>query len=103
MRVARERGSPVHTETGIGRICLALAPSNQAIVYALTVSLVGGPNNRYANGLHAVFRSTSGGAAGTLGSTRPQHRCDFFNTLLLTNLSVAFAITALSIRATTTV
>ncbi len=80
---------PVHTETGIGRISLALAPSNQAIVYALAVSLVGGPNNRYANGLHAVFRSTSGGAAGTWEARVRNTDATLFNTLLLTNLSVA--------------
>lgn len=79
----------VHTETGMGRVALAIAPSNQNIVYALAVSLVPGPNNRYANGLHAVFRSTNGGEAGSWEARVRNTDATLFNTLLLSNLSVA--------------
>jgi uncharacterized protein (TIGR03437 family) len=79
----------VHTEAGMGRIVLAIAPSNQNIIYALAVSLVPGPNNRYANGLHAVFRSTNGGAAGSWEARVRNTDTTLFNTLLLSNLSIA--------------
>lgn len=51
----------VLTEANMGRSALALAPTNQNTIYAVTVELSG----TYANGLHAVFRSTSGGASGS--------------------------------------
>lgn len=50
----------VLTQPEMGRTSLAIAPSNQDIVYALASSVDFGP---YELGLHAVFRSTSGGAA----------------------------------------
>ncbi|MGH9766905.1 MAG: WD40/YVTN/BNR-like repeat-containing protein, partial [Blastocatellia bacterium] len=50
----------VLTQPDMGRTSLAIAPSNQEIVYALASSIDFGP---YELGLHAVFRSTSGGAA----------------------------------------
>ncbi|MEP7336415.1 MAG: hypothetical protein ABI977_01505, partial [Acidobacteriota bacterium] len=53
---------PVLTETGMGRTSLAIAPSNQEIVYALATSI---ERNQFSNSLFAVFRSTSGGASGT--------------------------------------
>lgn len=53
--------SAVLTESNMGRTALALAPSNQNTIYAITVALSG----TYAFGLHAVFRSTSGGASGS--------------------------------------
>ncbi|MGH9847196.1 MAG: hypothetical protein ACREEM_51525, partial [Blastocatellia bacterium] len=54
--------TPVLTETGMGRTSLAFAPSNQNVVYASAASIAGGP---YLHGLHAVFRSTDGGATWT--------------------------------------
>lgn len=51
----------VHTEASAGRTSLAIAPSNQDIIYALSAELDG----TFANALHAVFRSTSSGDAGT--------------------------------------
>jgi uncharacterized protein (TIGR03437 family) len=51
----------VLTETGMGRTALAIAPSNQNIVYAITSELSGA----YVDALHAVFRSDNGGATGS--------------------------------------
>ena len=66
----------------MGRASLALAPSNQNTIYALTASVGGG---NYQGGLHAVVRSTQGGAVDTwtvqVSNTDP----DKLNTLLLSN------------------
>jgi photosystem II stability/assembly factor-like uncharacterized protein len=75
----------VLSEPGMGRTSLAIAPSNQNIIYALSSS-----NNPRSEGgrdqhLHAVYRSRSGGSAGTwtvqVDSSDPVK----LNTLLLTN------------------
>ena len=50
------------TETGLGRTSLAIAPSDQDVVYALSASRVSG---QFFYGLHAVFRSTDGGGSWT--------------------------------------
>jgi hypothetical protein len=50
--------SAVWTEVGMGRTSLALAPSNQDWIYALSVNINGGT---YADALRAVYRSTDGG------------------------------------------
>ena len=48
----------VYTEAGMGRTSLAIAaPPNQNIVYALSATVESGA---FENGLHAVFRSTTG-------------------------------------------
>ncbi|MDL1894884.1 hypothetical protein FBQ82_01290 [Anaerolineae bacterium CFX7] len=52
----------VYTEADMGRTSLALAPSNQNIVYALAESW---ESNAYRRGLLAVFRSTSSGDPGS--------------------------------------
>jgi len=52
----------VLTEAGMGRTSLAIAPSNQEIIYALATSV---EQNQFSNSLYAVFRSTSGGAQGS--------------------------------------
>ncbi len=51
----------VLSEPNMGRTTLAIAPSNPSVVYALAAHNTG----TYDQGLHAVFRSTAGGAAGT--------------------------------------
>src|SRR5258705_576171 len=51
----------VLTEANMGRTTLAIAPSNPSVVYALAAHNGG----TFDQGLHAVFRSTAGGAAGT--------------------------------------
>ena len=52
----------VLAELGMGRTSLAIAPSNQAVVYAMAASIEGGP---FDQGLYAVFRSTDGGGTWT--------------------------------------
>ena len=54
--------SAVYTEATMGRTSLAIAPSNQNVVYALSASIETGDFN---DGLLAVFRSTDGGASWT--------------------------------------
>jgi hypothetical protein len=57
----------VLSEPGMGRTELALAPSDPAVIYAVSASTVPGPDRNgdaigdYDNGLHAVFRSLDGG------------------------------------------
>jgi len=49
-------------DTGMGRTSIAIAPSNQSILYALASSNVDG---EFLDGLHGVFRSTNGGTTWT--------------------------------------
>lgn len=77
----------VHTEPDMGRTSLALAPANQNIIYASAASLAPG---LFRHGLHAVFRSTSSGDA---GSWTPQVRnssANKLNTALFSNTLFAF-------------
>ncbi|MEM9302994.1 MAG: hypothetical protein AAGE01_12830 [Pseudomonadota bacterium] len=59
------------SEPGMGRTSLAVAPSNPDVVYALSASVVPGPDKTgdgvgdYDNGLHAVHRSDDGGRSWT--------------------------------------
>jgi photosystem II stability/assembly factor-like uncharacterized protein len=75
----------VLSEPGMGRTSLAVAPSNQEIVYALAASNVPGPDGRYEQSLHAVFRSAAGGAAGSWEATVRNSDPRMVNTLLLSN------------------
>ena len=50
---------PVLKDPGMGRTALAIAPSNQNIIYALASSNVQGD---FTDGLHGVFRSSDGGS-----------------------------------------
>ena len=72
----------VQSVTGMGRTSLAIAPSNQNIIYAMA-------SNKDTHGLLAIFRSNSSGAAGTwttqVDSTSPNK----LNTLLLSNPVIA--------------
>ena len=74
--------APVFTTANMGRTSLAVAPSNEDYVYALSAS--NGAGN-YQDGLLGVFRSTANGASGTwttqVSNTSPTQ----LNTLLLTN------------------
>ncbi len=54
--------SPVLSESGMGRTSIAIAPSDQSVVYASSASIAEGD---FQDGLHAVLRSTSSGDAGT--------------------------------------
>lgn len=82
---------PVLSEPGMGRTSLALAPSNQNVIFAISASYLRGPGGNFEGGLHAVFRSD---AAGTPGSWRAVNRntdTSVLDTLLLTNPSAALA------------
>ncbi len=73
------------SQPGMGRTTLAVAPSRQNTIYALSASNVPGPGGRFEQGLHAVYRSTAGGNPGSwrvqVDNTDPNR----INTLLLTN------------------
>ncbi|HWQ35479.1 MAG TPA: Ig-like domain-containing protein [Blastocatellia bacterium] len=77
----------VHSESGMGRTSLAIAPSNQNIIYAASASYSSGT---YRHGLHAVFRSTSGGAAGTWTAQVRNSDLIKLNTALFSNTWIAF-------------
>jgi hypothetical protein len=51
----------VLSEPGMGRTTLAVAPSNQRVVYALSASNNAGPHDHFEQALLAVYRSTAGG------------------------------------------
>lgn len=60
----------VLTEADMGRTSLAIAPSDQDVIYALATSLGETPATEdYEASLHAVFRSSEGGAEGTWEAT----------------------------------
>jgi photosystem II stability/assembly factor-like uncharacterized protein len=77
----------VYTEQNIGRVSLAIAPSNQEVLYALAAEA--GPG-RYQDGLRGVFRSTQAGAAGTWTTQVRNTDANKLNTVLLTNPVFAF-------------
>lgn len=71
-------------DPGMGRTSLAIAPSNQKVIYALAAS---NKEGNYEQGLHAVFRSTDGGGSWT-AQVRNSSRTKL-NTLLLSNPVIA--------------
>jgi photosystem II stability/assembly factor-like uncharacterized protein len=73
---------PLGTEFGQGRTSLAIAPSNQNVIYALSASVEGGS---FRDGLYAVFRSTSSGDPGTWTARVRNTSPTQMNTLLLSN------------------
>ncbi|HEX4950053.1 MAG TPA: BACON domain-containing carbohydrate-binding protein [Blastocatellia bacterium] len=77
----------VHKEAGMGRTSLALAPSNQSVVYALSASTLSGT---FRDGLYAVFRSINNGDAGTWTAQVRNNNPLKLNTILLTNPLISF-------------
>lgn len=77
----------VLNELGMGRTSLAIAPSNQSTVYAMSASIEGGAMDE---GLYAVFRSTDGGASWTARVRNTD--LIKLNTVLLSNPIIAFFI-----------
>ena len=75
----------VLSEPGMGRTSLAIAPSDQSVVYAMAASNVPGTNGLYEKALHGVYRSTAGGAPGTWRTRVDNSDRHKLNTLLLTN------------------
>ncbi len=76
---------PVLSDPGMGRTSLAIAPSNQNIVYALASKNAAG---EFQDGLHAVFRSTNGGSTWTAQVRNTSSKK--LNTVLLSNPIIAF-------------
>jgi photosystem II stability/assembly factor-like uncharacterized protein len=72
----------VLSEPGMGRTYLAIAPSDQSIIYALSASNEPG---HYHQGLHAVYRSASGGTAGTWRTRISNDDPESLSTMLLSN------------------
>lgn len=73
----------VLTESGMGRTSLAIAPSNPDTIYAVSASV--DYNGNFPDALHAVFRSTTGGVA---GSWTPQVRNSTTDSLSRVILSI---------------
>lgn len=81
---------PVLQAPGMGRTALAIAPSNPDVVYALATSNLPGPHGNYAQGLLAVFRSTTGGGAGSWTAQVSNADPNPLNTVLLSSTRFAF-------------
>jgi photosystem II stability/assembly factor-like uncharacterized protein len=91
---AAERDDPwtsVFSEPGMGRTSIAVAPSNQNVVYALAASNVPGPGGVFAQGLLGVFRSSASGDPGTWAARVRNTSSDVVATVLLTNPIAAVA------------
>ncbi|HYI08126.1 MAG TPA: hypothetical protein VEK57_03560 [Thermoanaerobaculia bacterium] len=87
-RSANAEGSaawePVLTDVNMGRTTLAIAPSRQSTIYALSATNEAGPLNQ---GLHAVWRSDSNGDAGSWSKRMTGNSTeDVLGPHLLTNL-----------------
>jgi hypothetical protein len=72
----------VYTEAAMGRTSLAIAPSNQNVIYAMADSFAAGTYNL---GLLGVFRSTSSGDSGTWTTQVRNTSANKQDTLLLSN------------------
>jgi photosystem II stability/assembly factor-like uncharacterized protein len=77
--------TPVLRDEGMGRTTLAIAPSNQNIIYALAATNVAGT---YTDGLHGVFRSANGGSTWTAQVRNTSSRK--LDTVLLSNPIIAY-------------
>src|SRR5215213_9423144 len=82
----------VYSEVNQGRTSLAIAPSNQDVIYALATCIACGagtnpnfPTVNYTDGLLAVLRSTTGGAAGSWTTQTRNNSASLQDTLLLSN------------------
>jgi photosystem II stability/assembly factor-like uncharacterized protein len=82
----------VFSEVNQGRTALALAPSNQNVIYALAACISCGagtnpnfPTANYTDGLLGVFRSTSSGDAGSWTTQTRNNSANLQDTLLLSN------------------
>lgn len=73
-------------DPGMGRTSIAIAPSDQDVIYALAAS---NDKGDYEQGLHAIFRSTTGGASGSWEVRIRNTATDVNSTLLLHNPIVA--------------
>lgn len=87
----RSDAEVVLREPDMGRTSLAIAPSKPDVVYALAASNAQGPQGIYEQGLLAVYRSESGGTAGSWQTRVSNSDATFLNTMLLTNVASAAA------------
>jgi len=85
-------------DPGMGRTSLAIAPSDQKIVYALAASFVPGPGGKFAHGLHAVFRSAAAGVAGSWTAQVRNTNANPVNTVLLSDPASALCFDTASYR-----
>ena len=85
----------VYSEPTMGRTSLALAPSNQSVVYAMAamydVPAAPAASPAYHNGLLGVFRSNSNGDAGSWTSRVRWDNPTKLNTLMLSNPIFAYS------------
>ena len=72
----------VYSEAGMARTSLAIAPSNQNVIYA--VSSESGASGNTPHTLHGVFRSTAGGEVGSWVKVN-DGRSSKLNSMLFTN------------------
>ncbi len=77
----------VYTEATMGRTTLAIAPSNQNVIYALAAQTGAtvAPASTYNDGLLSVFRSTSSGDTGTWTAQVRNNSVNKQDTILLSN------------------
>jgi len=82
----------VFSEVNQGRTSLAIAPSNQNVIYAMASCISCGagtnpnfPTANYTDGLLGVFRSTGSGATGTWTTQVRNNSANLQDTLLLAN------------------
>ncbi len=78
----------VFTEVGMGRTVLAIAPSNQATIYAVSTSYLSG---QFEDALHAVFRSTASGDSGSWTTQVSNTNSNKLNTAILSSPALALA------------
>ncbi|HMZ21805.1 MAG TPA: BACON domain-containing carbohydrate-binding protein, partial [Blastocatellia bacterium] len=74
---------PVYSEEGMTRTSLAIAPSNQNVIYAVAAAKGTSAQNN-VHSLYAVFRSTNGGVAGSWNKVNDD-AASKLNSLLFTN------------------
>ena len=75
----------VLSEAGMGRTTLAIAPSDQRVIYALSASNIALGANPYDQGLFGVFRSSTEGARGSWTAQVRGTNSNPLDNLLLTN------------------
>ncbi|HEX5887611.1 MAG TPA: Ig-like domain-containing protein [Pyrinomonadaceae bacterium] len=82
----------VYSEVNMGRTALAIAPSNQNVIYALAACIACSagtnpnfPTANYTDGLLGVFRSTLSGDTGSWTTQTRNNSANLQDTLLLSN------------------
>jgi photosystem II stability/assembly factor-like uncharacterized protein len=83
--VPGEEWEAVLSEPGMGRTSLAIAPSDQSVIYALSASNQWESDRNFVQSMDAVYRSTAGGSPGTWRVRVDSNDSGQINTLILTN------------------